>query len=101
MAILFASFAVMLFLGMANTILQTRTPDHLRGRVMSLQTMVFIGFMPLGQMLLGLVGAFAGIGNALVLGGVIVALVAAYAAIRVSGLREAVATSPPRKLVAS
>src|SRR5205823_14490866 len=47
------SFAVMVFLGMANTLMQTRTPDHLRGRAMSVHTMVFIGFMPLGQMLLG------------------------------------------------
>src|SRR2546428_12591851 len=45
------SLAVMVFLGMANTLMQTRTPDALRGRVMSVHTMVFMGFMPLGQML--------------------------------------------------
>ena len=37
------SFAVMVFLGMANTLMQTRTPDHLRGRAMSVHTMVFMG----------------------------------------------------------
>jgi len=29
----------MVFLGMANTLMQTRTPDHLRGRAMSVHTM--------------------------------------------------------------
>ena len=62
---------------------------------MSVQTMVFIGFMPLGQMVLGSVGTLVGINNAFLLGGVIVALLAAYAALRVSALRGAVATTRP------
>ena len=80
------SFFVMVFLGMANTLMQTRTPDHLRGRAMSVHTMIFMGFMPLGQMLLGSVGAVLGINNAF----------AAYVAIRVPALRAAIATSRPR-----
>src|SRR5437899_2124184 len=90
------SLAVMVYLGMANTLMQTRTPDALRGRVMSVQTMVFIGFMPLGQMVLGSVGTLVGINNAFLVGGVIVTLLAGYAALRVSALREAVATARPR-----
>jgi predicted MFS family arabinose efflux permease len=86
------SLAVMVFLGMANTLMQTRTPDALRGRVMSVHTMVFMGFMPLGQMVLGSVGTLVGINNAFLVGGVIVTLLAGYAALRVSALREAVAT---------
>ncbi|HLZ48503.1 MAG TPA: MFS transporter, partial [Candidatus Limnocylindria bacterium] len=35
-------FSTMVFLGMANGLLQTRSPDHLRGRVMSVYTMVFM-----------------------------------------------------------
>lgn len=66
------SFAVMIFLGMANTLMQTRTPDHLRGRAMSVHTMVFMGFMPLGQMLLGSLGTLAGINTAFLAGGLIV-----------------------------
>jgi len=89
------SLAVMVYLGMANTLMQTRAPDSLRGRVMSVQTMVFIGFMPLGQMVLGSVGTLVGINNAFLVGGVIVALLAGYAALRVSALREAVATARP------
>jgi MFS family permease len=86
------SLAVMVFLGMANTLMQTRTPDALRGRVMSVHTMVFMGFMPLGQMLLGSIGTLVGINNAFLAGGVAVTLLAGYATIRVTALREAVAT---------
>jgi hypothetical protein len=52
--------------------------------------------MPLGQMVLGSVGTFVGINNAFLIGGVIVTLLAAYAALRVSALREAIATARPR-----
>jgi predicted MFS family arabinose efflux permease len=90
------SFAVMLFLGMANTLMQTRTPDVLRGRAMSVHTMVFMGFMPLGQMVLGSVGTLIGINNAFVIGGIVVTLLAGYAALRVTALREAIATAAPR-----
>src|SRR4029079_14364350 len=75
------SFAVMMFLGMANTLMQTRTPAHLRGRAMSVHTMVFMGFMPLGQMLLGSLGTFIGIDRAFIVGGVIVVALASYVAL--------------------
>jgi predicted MFS family arabinose efflux permease len=95
------SLAVMVFLGMANTLMQTRSPDALRGRVMSVHTMVFMGFMPLGQMILGSVGTLIGINNAFLVGGVIVTLLAGYAAFRVTALREAVATAPRRAATSS
>jgi predicted MFS family arabinose efflux permease len=95
------SLAVMVFLGMANTLMQTRTPDPLRGRVLSVHTMVFMGFMPLGQMVLGSVGTLIGINNAFLVGGVLVTLLAGYAALRVSALRQAVATVRPRAATTS
>src|SRR5438128_9173385 len=95
------SLAVMVFLGMANTLMQTRTPDALRGRVMSVHTMIFMGFMPLGQMLLGSVGTLAGLNNAFLAGGLVVTLLAAYVALRVTALRGAVATGLPRPVVSS
>lgn len=90
------SLAVMVFLGMANTLMQTRTPDAMRGRAMSVYTMVFMGFMPLGQMLLGTIGTLAGMNTAFIAGGIVVAGLAAYAGVRVSALREALATARPR-----
>src|SRR5207247_6012127 len=95
------SLAVMVFMGMGSTLMQTRTPDALRGRVMSVQTMVFIGFMPLEQMVLGAVGTLVGINNAFLVGGIIVTAVAGYAALRVSALREAVASARPRAATSS
>src|SRR6266542_2618400 len=53
-------FSTMVFLGMANGLLQTRSPDHLRGRVMSVYTMVFMGLMPLGSMVMGSIGSVVG-----------------------------------------
>src|SRR5437867_1591208 len=95
------SFAVMLFLGMANTLMQTRTPDHLRGRAMSVHTMVFMGFMPLGQMLLGSIGTVAGIDTAFFIGGCLVTAIALYAAARVPALRDALAEPRPRMVAGS
>jgi MFS family permease len=95
------SFAVMVFLGMANTLMQTRTPDHLRGRAMSVHTMVFMGFMPLGQMLLGSIGAVAGIDTAFFIGGCIVTAIALFAAARASALRDAMAEQRPRAVARS
>jgi MFS family permease len=48
---------IMLFMGMANTLLQTYTPIEMRGRVMSLYTMTFLGLMPLGTWLLGTIAS--------------------------------------------
>lgn len=43
----------MLPMSAANTLLQTLTPDHLRGRVMSLFLIMFMGAPPLGSLLSG------------------------------------------------
>jgi MFS family permease len=91
-------FSTMVFLGMANGLLQTRSPDHLRGRVMSVYTMVFMGLMPLGSMVMGSIGSVVGIGGALLAGGGACTLVALYAAARIPMLREA--TGGSRQLAA-
>ena len=82
-------FSTMVFLGMANGLLQTRAPDHLRGRVMSVYTMVFMGLMPLGSMVMGSIGSIVGIAGALLAGGIACTVVAVYASIRVRSLRLA------------
>ena len=93
--------AVMVFLGMANVLMQTRTPDHLRGRAMSVQTMVMMSFMPLGQMLLGALGTVVGIDRAFLAGGIIVLLVSTFVLVRAPALRGAIATSHPRVVARS
>ncbi len=82
-------FGTMLFLGLANTIAQTRSPDHLRGRVMSVYSMMQQSLIPLGTMMLGALGTFTGVSASLVVGGVVVMVVSLYAVVRVPTLRDA------------
>ena len=46
-------FAMIAFSANSNTALQTVTPDHLRGRVMSVYMLVFAGSVPLGNLFTG------------------------------------------------
>lgn len=38
-----------------NSLIQTKVPDEIRGRVLSMHTMAFLGFTPLGSLLVGYV----------------------------------------------
>jgi predicted MFS family arabinose efflux permease len=60
-----------LFSGFLNALLQTNTPDALRGRVLSLYYVTVTGVTPLGVMLLGSIGAAVGIGQAITMGAVV------------------------------
>jgi hypothetical protein len=80
------------FSGLAYGIVQTRPPDHLRGRVISLYVLTFTGLMPLGSLVLGAAGSVVGIGSALAIGA------AANVALGVATLAFAV---PLRRLRAS
>ncbi len=57
--------AVVAFLANANSSLQLRTPDGLRGRVMSVYTLLFLGMTPIGHALLGVLANSFGSANAL------------------------------------
>jgi MFS family permease len=56
---------------MTNTLLQTRTPDYLRGRVMGFYSLVVLGFAPVGNLLVGWVAEISGVAVAVGLGGVV------------------------------
>ena len=77
----------MLFMGMTNTLLQVHTPLAMRGRVMALYTMIFLGFMPLGAWLLGTVATLTSLPLTLSVAGVLVA-VAATIVSRLPGPRD-------------
>jgi predicted MFS family arabinose efflux permease len=59
-----------------NTNLQTGVPPEIRGRVMSLFVLAFMGIMPLGALAYGWVGQTIGVRSAFAIGG---AVLAAYA----------------------
>ncbi|HTX34889.1 MAG TPA: MFS transporter [Bryobacteraceae bacterium] len=46
-------FAMMIEMGSSNTLIQSMVPDRLRGRVMSVYSMMFMGMAPIGSLLAG------------------------------------------------
>ncbi|MGH9763875.1 MAG: MFS transporter [Blastocatellia bacterium] len=48
-----AGFFIMVQMASSNTLLQTMSPDRLRGRVMSVYAMTFMGMAPLGSLIAG------------------------------------------------
>jgi MFS family permease len=52
----------------AMTMLQTLAPDHLRGRVMSVQVLLFDGSLPLGYLLIGWLASLYGASIGLLIG---------------------------------
>lgn len=56
---------------MINSLLQTSTPDYLRGRIMGFYTLVFLGMMPIGSFQAGLIAHWLGAQVSVRLGGLI------------------------------
>jgi predicted MFS family arabinose efflux permease len=50
-----------------NTLLQTQLADEMRGRVLSLYTLTFFGFMPFGNLAIGLLAEWWGLSQAIIL----------------------------------
>lgn len=71
----------------ANTLLQTLTPDHLRGRVMSLFSMMFIGMAPFGALVSGALASRTSAPTAVAVGGSLAAISGIAFAMRLHGLR--------------
>ena len=69
-------FAMMIQMGSSNTLIQSMSPDRLRGRVMSVYSMMFMGMAPFGALLAGAVAGRVG-APLTVAGGGAVSMVAA------------------------
>lgn len=67
-----AAGCMMTQMAATNTLLQALVPDALRGRLMSLYTVTFIGMAPLGSLLLGRLAATLGLREVLAVGGAVV-----------------------------
>jgi MFS family permease len=68
-----------LFMAITNTLLQLNVPEEMRGRVMSVYTLIPMGLMPLGAMVMGSVGAVIGVPITVAIGAVIVMIFAVLA----------------------
>jgi MFS family permease len=74
-------FASMVFMATGNTMMQVATPPSMRGRVMAVYAMVFLGSTPIGGPLMGWLAEWAGARFAFAVGGgiaVVAALVALW-----------------------
>lgn len=82
--------AVLMFTTTANTLVQLGSEPHVRGRVMALYVLVFLGGTPVGGPLIGGLSEVLGPRTGLLVGGVVTALAAVVGAVvltRARGLR--------------
>ena len=81
-------FTIVSSIAVINTLLQQLVTDEMRGRVMSMFILSFIGSMPLGNLLAGAVSHRYGAPFALAAGGVCIIIYVTIVAIRNQRLRE-------------
>lgn len=64
-------FSSSVFVAMINSALQLNSEDHMRGRVMSIYSMVFIGFIPFGSLYSGTLMELFGASGCMIISGTI------------------------------
>ena len=80
-------FGMMVQMGATNTLLQVMVPDRLRGRVMSLYSMMFIGMGPIGALLGGAIATRIGAPMTVAIGGIVCLVGGAIFARRLPAMR--------------
>jgi MFS family permease len=66
-----AGFCMLIQMASSNTLIQTMVPDDLRGRVMSVYSMMFMGMAPFGALLAGVIAHRLGAPLTVAIGGVV------------------------------
>ncbi len=79
--------AMMTQMGASNTLIQTMTPDPLRGRVMSVYSMMFMGMAPLGALLAGVMADRFGAPFTVAAGGAVAIVGSIVFSLRLPALR--------------
>jgi MFS family permease len=64
-------FSMMLQMAASNTLIQAMVPDHLRGRVLAVYAMMFMGMAPIGALLAGALASRIGAPSTVGLGGIL------------------------------
>lgn len=70
-SLMVCGWALVSFIAMGNSSIQTKTPDDIRGRVMSVYTLLFLGMAPLGNALMGAVSESIGTAKAVAFASVV------------------------------
>jgi len=70
-AIMVCGWGMVSYLAVANSFIQITVPDALRGRVMSVYSLVFLGTVPIGNAILGLIAYRMGTPRAVTVSGAI------------------------------
>lgn len=86
--LLITGFCFMIINAGSNTTMQSISPDHLRGRVISLYSMMFMGMFPLGSLTIGVLANTYGAPNAVAIGTAICFFVSLYFLSRVPLLNK-------------
>jgi MFS family permease len=80
-------FCMITAMAASNTLIQSMVPDHLRGRVMALYSMMFMGMAPLGALWAGVAAGTLGAPRTVALGGLACIVAAGVFGSRLSSLR--------------
>ena len=81
-------FSMMTQMSSSNTLIQAMVPDELRGRVMSVYSMMFMGMAPLGALLAGALAEALGAPFTVAIGGAVCILGSLVFSLRLPKLRE-------------
>ena len=82
-----AGFSMILQMASSNTLIQTMVPDELRGRVMAVYSMMFMGMAPFGALFSGAIAQHWGAPLTVRLGGIVSLAGGATFALRWPGMR--------------
>jgi MFS family permease len=80
-------YAMMIEMAASNTLIQAMVPDHLRGRVMAVYSMMFMGMAPIGALIAGSLAQRYGAPQTVMMGGAICIVGGAIFATRLPHLR--------------
>jgi MFS family permease len=83
-----AGFSMMVEMASSNTLIQAMVPDALRGRVMAVYSMMFMGMAPIGALLAGVLANHLGAPRTVALGGAVCIVGAAAFGLRLPVLRD-------------
>src|SRR6202521_3120791 len=81
-------FGIVCSVAVTNTLLQKLVTDEMRGRVMSMFMLSFIGAMPIGNLIAGAASHRFGVQRTLAAGGLVIAIFVATLAVRSPSLRQ-------------